>query len=105
MIRVLVLILAAPLAGCAGSVVGDALAGPEKLAQQDDSYCRSIGLQFGTADYATCRQQATNNREARHAHRLGVAATGLQIAVQPPPQTSTTTRCQKIGVEMVCNTQ
>jgi hypothetical protein len=36
------------LGGCAGSIVGDALAGKEKLAQQDDAYCTSIGLTFGT---------------------------------------------------------
>jgi hypothetical protein len=40
--------LGAALGGCAGSPVGDAIAGPEKLAQQDDAYCESIGAAKGT---------------------------------------------------------
>jgi len=35
-----VITLCAALAGCAGSPVGDAIAGPEKLALQDDAYCQ-----------------------------------------------------------------
>jgi hypothetical protein len=54
------------LSGCAGSVIGDRIAGPEKLAQQDDAYCQSIGLKFGTPDYASCRLQTTQRREDRH---------------------------------------
>jgi hypothetical protein len=56
------------MSGCAGSVIGDGdgIAGPEKLAQQDDAYCRSIGLKFGTPDYANCRMQTTQRREDRH---------------------------------------
>ena len=41
--KTLALLAACLLAGCAGTPVGDALIGPEKLAQQDDAYCRSIG--------------------------------------------------------------
>jgi hypothetical protein len=55
------------LLGCAGSPVGDLIAGPEKLAQQDDAYCKSIGLSFGTQDYANCRMLQDANRESRHA--------------------------------------
>jgi hypothetical protein len=35
------------LSGCAGSVIGDAL-NPEGVAEREDGYCTSIGLQFGT---------------------------------------------------------
>ena len=75
------LLIAAPLGGCAGSVVGDAIAGPEVLAQRDDNYCRSIGLQFGTPDYALCRQNATIFRENHHVRMMGIAAS----AMAPPP--------------------
>jgi hypothetical protein len=46
----LIVFVGSALGGCAGSIVGDAIAGPEKLAQQDDAYCTSIGLNFGTPD-------------------------------------------------------
>ena len=57
--------LAAALGGCAGSPVGDAIAGPEKLAAQDDAYCNSIGATKGTPAYTDCRLKVTQQREAR----------------------------------------
>lgn len=54
------------LAGCAGSPIGDAIAGPEKLAKQDDSYCQSIGAQPGSQAYMSCRLQMTQMRETKH---------------------------------------
>ena len=41
MCKTATLLAACLVAGCAGPPVGDALLGPEKLAQQDDAYCRS----------------------------------------------------------------
>jgi hypothetical protein len=52
-------VLGAALGGCAGSPVGDAIAGPEKLAQQDDVYCESIGAAKGTPQYTNCRLTVT----------------------------------------------
>lgn len=75
------------LSGCAGSVVGDAIAGPEKLAEQDDAYCRSIGATG--RDYTNCRLMVTQQRDARHAHRLGLAAgrPGIQCTTVGPTTT------------------
>jgi hypothetical protein len=58
-----VLALCSALAGCAGSPVGDAIAGPEKLALQDDAYCQSIGAAKGTPQYTSCRLTVTQQRE------------------------------------------
>lgn len=70
------------LSGCAGSIVGDAIAGPERLAQADDNYCRSIGLQFGTSDYASCRENAMGRRDAHHARGYGLMLRGADIAAE-----------------------
>lgn len=107
MLRLLAIPLVASfLAGCAGSPVGDALAGPEKLAAADDSYCQSIGTRFGTPEYANCRMAQTNNRENRHAHRLGIAAQGMAIVAQPQPSVMpSTTTCRRVGAETVCDTR
>lgn len=53
------------LSGCAGSIVGDALAGPEKLAAQDDGYCKSIGAEPGSDRYYQCRMTLTQQRESK----------------------------------------
>ena len=73
---VVVVGLTLSLAGCAGSPVGDALAGPEKLAERDDAYCRSIGAQ-GDA-YTHCRLSVTQQRQANHNARLGMAICHVQ---------------------------
>lgn len=96
--------LAPSLGACAGWVVGDAIAGPEKLAQQDDAYCPSIGTKFGTPQYQNCRLIQQQTREARHARRLGIAADGAAIAASAASR-PTTTRCQRLGPELICNTQ
>jgi hypothetical protein len=93
----------AGLSGCAGSIVGDAIAGPEKLAQADDSYCRSIGLQFGTPDYANCREAATQRRDNHHARGAAMVSQGLAIAATPPPQTSCTSVRNGNVVQTNCN--
>jgi hypothetical protein len=61
-----IVVLGAALGGCAGSPVGDAIAGPEKLAQQDDAYCESIGAAKGTPQYTNCRLTVTQQRETKH---------------------------------------
>lgn len=92
------------LAGCAGSPVGDAIAGPEKLAQQDDAYCESIGAAHGTQNYTNCRLTMSLQRDNRHTARLGIAAAGINAAAAPPPQpTNITTICNKSGSQVVCN--
>jgi hypothetical protein len=83
-----VLLCAASLAACAGSPVGDALAGPEVLAQRDDTYCRSIGAVPGTQNYMNCRLTVSQNREVNHANRLAIAQAGFaaaSAATAPPP--------------------
>jgi hypothetical protein len=96
--------LAPVLGACAGSIVGDAIAGPEKLAQQDDAYCQAIGTRFGTPEYSNCRLIQQQTRETRHARGAAMAAAGAAIAAsaaQPP----TTTHCQRLVSEVICNTR
>ena len=66
MLRVCVLPGFLLLGGCAGSLVGDMIAGPEALAARDDKYCRSIGFQFGTPEYGNCRLTVSGQRDAAH---------------------------------------
>ncbi len=103
---VLVVASAIVLSGCAGSPVGDALAGPEALAQRDDTYCKSIGTQPGNSDYAQCRMFATQQRNAGHQAAFNRSAAAnrtflaTQAAQRPVNCTSTrfgattTTNCQ-----------
>lgn len=60
------LLIAFALAGCAGSPIGDSIAGPEKLAAQDDAYCQSIGAAQGSPQYTNCRLIVTQQRETKH---------------------------------------
>lgn len=78
------------LSGCAGSPVGDALAGPEKLAQQDDAYCRSIGAVAGTPQYTSCRLQVTQMRETKHNAARSAMMSGGVV-------------CNRFGTTTVCN--
>lgn len=57
--------ICAALSGCAGSIMGDALAGPEKLAAQDDGYCKSLGAEPGSDRYYQCRMTLTQQRESK----------------------------------------
>ena len=54
------------LSGCAGSPLGDAIAGADKLAAQDDAYCESIGAAKGSPSYTNCRLTVTQQREDKH---------------------------------------
>jgi hypothetical protein len=81
--RVSVLFLASAfvtstLGGC------DALTSPEKVAQQDDAFCQSLGSAPGTKEYDRCRVNREEARERRHAERSNMVATGLAIAAPPP---------------------
>jgi len=58
------LLAASLVAGCAGSPINDAIVGPEKLAKQDDAYCRSIEAKG--SDYTNCRLFMTKQRDDRH---------------------------------------
>jgi hypothetical protein len=111
--------LGAVLGGCAGSPMADAIAGPEKLAQQDDAYCKSIGLNFGTSQYADCRMVQSQAREERHARAQAsgdaLLAAGAAVAaaqpqpamVQPAPLPNILpqqTRCTTYGATTNCTT-
>lgn len=61
----LIIPICAALSGCAGSIAGDAIAGPEKLAAQDDSYCQSIGAVPNSDRYYQCRMTLTQQRETK----------------------------------------
>jgi hypothetical protein len=102
--RVLLLPIVLPLAGCAASPAADLIAGPEKLAVQDDAYCKSIGLRFGTNEYAACRMTQTADRNARLQHALDTAAS-INITptfTQQPTINCHTTRGVQGSTDTVC---
>jgi hypothetical protein len=68
------------LVGCAGTPIGDAMTGPEKLAEQDDAYCRSIGAVPNTQTYVQCRMFATQQRQQSHARARANASASLAQA-------------------------
>lgn len=78
------------LGGCAGSVLGDAIAGPEAVAAREDAYCKSIGLQFGTPEYANCRLTVGSQRAQNHQAAVNNAAANLRT--MNSPNTSRTCR-------------
>lgn len=56
---------------------------PEELAQQDDSICRGYGLQFGTPEYAQCRQFQQADRTAKYrAYQQRQAAESVARSLQ-----------------------
>src|SRR5882724_4959820 len=83
------------LPGCAGSVVGDAIKGPEKLAQEDDAYCRSIGA-VGQ-DYTNCRLLMTQRRDNKHAIAIDRQGGSGRPAIQ------CTTMGTGLAVTTTCN--
>jgi hypothetical protein len=93
------------LAGCSGSPLGDTLAGPEKLAQQDEAYCSSIGAAPGTPNYTQCRMNMTTRRDNSHEGYRNRALVGMAIAAEmnrptPPPPIVT---CRTWGNTTTCN--
>lgn len=84
-------VLACAVSGCAGSPVGDAIAGPEKLAERDDAYCRSIGA-VGT-NYTNCRLFVTQQRDNKHARAMSAIRGGsmIQCVTTGTPGGQTTT--------------
>jgi hypothetical protein len=80
--RLLLVTVLIPLSGCAGSIVGDALTGPEKLAQQDDAYCRSLGVQPGSQPYVQCRLTRDQLREAHHDRGAAMVGAGAALMSQ-----------------------
>lgn len=102
-------VLGVGLAGCAGSPVGDAIAGPEKLAAQDDAYCQSIGLRFGTPDYANCRMITGQQRQQGHQaamQRMSTALSDMSTNMRVP-SSGLQSRCvsRQVGSQVVtdCN--
>lgn len=76
--------LALLLAGCAGSVIGDAM-NPQAVVAREDGYCQSIGLKFGTPDYAACRMNLQAQTNANHQRAIGHAMQGLRDVANSPP--------------------
>jgi hypothetical protein len=78
----------AMLGGCTGSLVGDAIDGPEKVAARDDAYCQSIGAAKGTPEYMNCRMTLTQQRSDRTRAALS--------------RSSSTTFCNRSGSMTTC---
>ena len=107
---VLGIITALLLTGCAGSPIGDALAGPEVLAQRDDAYCRSLGASSGNPDYINCRLTVSQQRNESHANRIAAAQAAVatsaaltaprQVTPVQPMQSILPTQCRSIHVGM-----
>ena len=93
--KTLALLAVCLLAGCAGTPVGDALIGPEKLAQQDDAYCRSIGA-VGP-NYTNCRLFMTKDRADRHTAAINSAADSFQRAGDSFQRTGPNVTCTTTG--------
>lgn len=74
------ILLAAILAGCQGTPIGDAMIGKEKLAQMDDQYCQSIGARKGSDAYIQCRLTKDTERERNHQAAYRRAGAGLAAA-------------------------
>ena len=72
------------LSGCAGSVIGDAL-NPQGVAAGEDGHCKSIGLQFGTPEYASCRMNLQAQSNANHQQAIGSAMQGMRDISNGPP--------------------
>jgi hypothetical protein len=72
------------LSGCAASVIGDAI-NPQGVAEREDSYCSSIGLKFGTPDYASCRMNLRAQTNANHQRAIGSAMQGMRDIANSPP--------------------
>ena len=104
--RLAVLVVAGlGLAGCAGSPVGDAIAGPEKLAARDDATCQSYGATPGSNAYVQCRMITAQNRDENHRARLAAAQQSFAAAsqaAQAPPQNCTIMR-GAIATNVVCH--
>ncbi len=68
------------LTGCQGTPIGDAMTGPEKLAEQDDAYCKSIGTKPGSNPYIQCRMFKTAQREENHRQAFARAGASMSAA-------------------------
>ena len=88
------------LAGCAGSAIHDLTLGPEKLAEQDDAYCKSIGAMG--PNYTNCRLFMTQRRDAKHAAAAAALADGLAAAGDSFSRRPSVT-CTTYGNRTTCN--
>lgn len=99
------LVLLAALSGCQGSVVGDAIAGPEVLAKQDNDYCVSLGAQPGSDIYVQCRMQMATNRDNRHASARARASQNFaNMNANMNANRMRTTNCNRFGNSINCTT-
>src|SRR6516165_4344023 len=81
----------------------------QHIADEDDAYCRSIGLNLGTDQYAQCRMLKTQLRQQAQAQAAAnstamLATAGALMAAQPAPVVQPLpnilpqqTRCQTYG--------
>lgn len=77
----------------------------QEIAAQDDMTCRSYGINFGTPEYAQCRQNIVAQRQANMRAVLG--SRPMQPAYQAPTYqipTSTTTSCNRVAGQVTCQT-
>lgn len=76
---------------------------PAQRQASDDAYCKSIGATGNM--YAQCMMQrdalAQQDRQARRARSLAMLSASQQIMAPPPRMTTTT--CQRVGQQVVCN--
>lgn len=64
-----------------------ACATPEQLAKQDDAFCTSLGLNFGTPEYAQCRiAVATDRSQRQQAVSQGLMSLGGAMMLQNQQQ-------------------
>ena len=73
-----------------------------------DEECRSYGTQFGTAEYAQCRQNLSARQSAREAAVLGAAMSQTNKpspTVAPPVRQPTQTSCVTNGQYTNCQSQ
>lgn len=84
-----ILIVSILLAGCA-------LGRPRMT---DDQACRSYGLQYGTSDYAACRQNLVARRDYNQAQQMQQLGNTMQLMQQQsrpaPPQGPVYTNCSR----------
>lgn len=97
------ILMALSLAACVPSA--------QQIAEHDDATCRSYGLEFGTANYATCRHSLASERQAYRAAAIQnrpqvyTPPLGLYPMQTGPSGVATTTNCQQMGAFTQCQSR
>ena len=102
------LVTALGIAMCSATLAG--CASRQELAQRDDEYCHSIGLQFGTPQYAECRMTKDQQRaDRRRAVAAALSATGAALiasgnrSYDPPQPAPPPVMCNRVAPgQMIC---